>query len=759
MSDIPIISITQDDNLNDIDEDEDDEMNEKCNSMNISDCHTDTEDLEGDEKDDNLINFSKNRKRSCQPRASLTDYEDYNVSGTDDEENGEKMIENEMDIPITLDEFLDQGLIEESSKVTGQKKKQSTTHTTNPSQSLSVHFDDAGGITDCEENVISDEDEVDEEEDTRYQNNEAIILEESNSIDIQDAIRRKTENTVMAPTKPAKVESSSSGSEDENIQRIHHFHRKGYKREDAKSDVENIVFSDDEILKTRKVCRKYKRAEYVDDAEEMMLQGSDTDAITPSEAKKFPEINITFVQNDIDKYTNNTSIKAAKLLSLSVPDNQDEALTDCENLESSTDDEDDNNNIKTNKFLIPRAIIKSENDLTDVEDFDSENDMEDDEKEFKIGDFPLPSPVREMKVFREDESGKPITQVWPLGDNIHLGLDNTTYTDMGLTDVEDFSGDENDLVDETQKFLIDKMPEMEMGSVYSCDSATNKKRFKNHSDDENFDPLTDTEDIFVSNVNNTEQKRARRTRTRHSHGNSSSHHGGESSKYLFAANAKPHHHGNCNMKLNVDSNAGGALTDVEDLDVEDDDIILSDKSLKQRRATIGVTHISHQNQQIDDDNKTDCELLSGDESSYLSRYSPDINISGNVLNQQDCATITSSSELLGSNLSHEKSYFNIPIIRKIPPTPDLYNNNNQTNTDIEMMSDNDENLIIEASISRAQTATPSEVHEAMYECGQSEVHDTNSGLFNCSLNETKPMRQFGDVYTDVEYLEEDNAAQ
>lgn len=710
MTDLPIISITQDENV-----ECDDVEDGSSPRPNINDCHTDVEDLDSEHDRNALISVLK-KKAKC--NGAVTDVEDFNDSDDNDDEP-----ERDYGPEVSLNEFLDQGSVDESASLTGDQKKklvrmQSLAKNPSPTAfNLSV-APETGGVTDLEDLEASGDD-VDDNDRVYSDDDKAIVLEDSNAVDIHDSVGacKKSEKRLPKVVEPAICTSSESESEDEKPKarsRGHkHFTKRGPRIEDAKSDVENIFMSDDDKKKCR---RKQPLVLETPDIEVMAFEGSDND---DAAEQQFPEINISFVGEEKAKRKVRYRRTPAPSPMLALPDNNDEGHTDVENLNSS--DDDDDQSLKARPMsLIPIAVIKSDA-LTDVEDFDSESgdDCEWDDKP----DIPLPSPVREFTVLVENKSGEPMKQTTPLPDNLLLGFHDLD-ADKGLTDVEDFSDesmDNND--DHLPEYEIACMPEFEGGVVESSDHST-AKRNSLIPGATTPEPITDAEDMFVKRHDKSGEVRRRRSKPKHSQ---------HKTKSNFL-----------DTKFYVDV-AGGAHTDVEDLDVEDDDVLLKDKSIKHRRATVECGP-----RKLSTDGKTDVEYMSGDDVIDLLSFTPDVQFTFGDF-QLDYCTMTRSQESTGAT-KIAMLELSLPEIRTISPTTE---NCNQASTDVEDVqctSDNDE-----VTYSRAQTATPMELSRQFDESCASEIHEIHSGAFDRVREhaEIKDNLCLGESHTDIETFDED----
>lgn len=682
MSDLPIISITQDDNFDDeIDE------NDTNYSRNISDCLTDIEDMEsGNERYDMMAVI-----KQAEEAGGVTDLEDCDASEEDDISDGEEF-------PISITEFLDQGCINESSNVNANDEDRLAfdMHCKNKCPSPSAFNlavgEQQGGVTDCEDLEGSGEEA--ENEDQVSSADEAIVLEGQNSIDIQDNMgKKRPEKFNQKNFEHHKSTSSSSESEDEPKPKPHkRYNKKSMKRLDECG---------------RKGKRNSLLSPNGDDAEEMILEASDVEN-NMERSPTYPEINLPEITFS-GKVSKKGKKKPAKTMMLGLPQNEDEGVTDVENLNSSDSEEEDAacSSRKNSAQLIPNAIMKS-HALTDVEDFgeeSSDDGMNDDRY-----DVPLPAPVREVVILTESNEGAPIMKSSPLPDQCLLGFNNLDM-DKGLTDVEDFSGDDEEGYEKASNYVIEDAIVLDGGVIESSDHTSDNKG--RHFDRQMHEPKTDTENIFVDKGD----CRRRKNRSKHYT------HSKQKANNLF-----------------VQPTAVAATTDVEDLDVEDDDVVLKDKGVKtnkKRHACLQLTPKEASG------GKTDVEYLSGED---MDSTPPDYN-SPTVM---DASSTIACSDYLGSKAKTTA----MPVILKFSAEA------NQCNTDTEdmqVLSDADDGGLGVDSYSRAQTATPMELSRDLDDSGASQVHEVHVGVFDHQNEENfiKGNRVISDELTDVEYLDDD----
>jgi hypothetical protein len=286
MTAVPVISIDEiEDTFNGDDIDID---------IDINNCHTDIEDLDSDiDKSSKRVTLISALKPSSKCNGAVTDVEDCEDSDDnvpDDEPNYEP--------EISLDEFLDHGLVDEHSNLQGNVRKQklqkmqSLQKAASPTAfNLCVNTADfnGGATTDVEDMDGSGDDDDDEQ---IYSGDEKpIVLEDGNSIDVHDSMSRKKPESKFTP-KIIEPRSSSSESEEEKAAVKNKPHKYSVKRgprcEEAKSDIENIYLSDDD-----KRSPKPTFLLETPDIEVMAFEGSDIE--DQDSERQFPEIDITFV--------------------------------------------------------------------------------------------------------------------------------------------------------------------------------------------------------------------------------------------------------------------------------------------------------------------------------------------------------------------------------------------------------------------------------------------------------------------------------
>lgn len=735
MSDIPVISITQECSDDDIDE---------MSKLNINEALTDTEDLFMDQ---DTVRYRKSPAKSSPTgnslidaivpttNGSVTDVED--CSDSEDENDAESKSAREAD--IALDCFLDQGYVDETTKSNNKGDKPKTLtrcfSKTTESDSLQVFADTSNALTDCEDCALSDDDDSLGKVSIPDCPDDILMQDiETDAVDIQNSMKRKQEKHTHH--KQEAVDESSSDSEKDCKVRHRRTHRRT-QEERPRSEYENLLLSDDDMAGA---CAKPppNRQSALFEAEELVLEGSD---VEDDRTQNFPEINITFVSEMPAGPPESSATKTKRPSSLGVQaPNPDEALTDVENLDSS-DSEDETQ--ATGKRLMPRAVVRQGRSgggggTTDVEDFNDsdEGDHGETDQKKEVGQEFLPSPVREIAILRQGESGEQRQNVMPL--NQGLLMVRTPDIEQALTDVEDMSDTEEvgEMYD-SSKYTIDALPDMENGDIYSSDN-TCVKTAKLEVTSPAQEPKTDTEELFFersasNSGSGSELRRRRKPKQFHGHSNTnaSSCQQFRGKKFLLES------------KVNT---AATATTDVEDMYLSDDAKDCGFVPSKQRRATIQVSGLIAATN--DCDAKTDVEFLSGDElvNDHRSVHSPQLCLDG-------YSSVVKSRERNGPGSDVMLEAYPIPLIRKVSPSPDTHNCDTDCE-DIQDVSDGDDP--VDGSYSRAQTATPFELTRALDESAGCEIHETSARSKGVLLDvKGTTGNDHQEIHTDVEFLDDD----
>lgn len=693
-NEIPIISITQE-------SDREDEMSdtESASIPNIKDACTDIEDLDSDDDITNKNLLKQKRRKSLPNKLSdaHTDVEDFDdpYSGNDSDE-----VESVGD-KISLTEFLDQGFVDESWSHDGNDKLKHSRR--NKRSSLLTAKLDDGGITDCE-NYETDEDDIDVVELGEKENIYDDILINADDFNTVNTLGA----TTVANRKNWRKSCGKNVGESDSDGEFPH------------SDIENIALSDVEnrITKKQKHCYKMRHSKSALEAEEITLVASDNEDIPLVSERKntCSHIDIRFQSVCCDTLRNRKTGTKKKISSntLNIAQTDQDALTDVEDLDSSDDEKD---NIRM-KQKIPAAYIvdpDTANSPTDSEDFDVDEEC----VPCCSQDIKLPSPVREIKVIKEDENGGPISKVMPLGATSggnFLAI-NEPYLDKGLTDTEDLSA--NDDIEEEEEEEDEEVYDYEMppissfdgGIISSVDGVAAPRRNKKTGIG-GIEPVTDIEEIGSSN------KQLRRKKTKSKPGN----------------------------LLGVDDRDGASgITDTEDLYVSDDQLARLNISDRQREHLHGT---------CDNGGKTDVEDVSDDGNLIIENVPNEID--SNIFRQDAFFSTIISSECASAN-DKKENYSKISTVIKTKeislPSSEL------SLTDVEdVQSENDDLLTVDQdTYSRANTATPMELRSAFNESANFSIHDRTTNAFDHSIeaNHIKGYKDLQDSHTDVEILDDD----
>lgn len=692
MADIPSISIT-----NEFSDNDDDKTDNQIDLV-----ATDCENLDSDSDSgrvttsgSNLVAFTKNRRKS--KKDDLTDYEDFDASGSEESE----VPEVESQYEITMEEFLDQAFTEETTKYNGNKESSHNGPRDNErchSPMLKNHLAvdaDPGGVTDCEDiDASGDEDDAPGE----YTELELpVYMDDNNTVESHDNVRSVLGHHHVTTT-DSSVSSASSGDEHTP------YKTKGKQSLMPHSDTENVLFSDYEsVLKT---CPKKPIISDLDEDEVLNVELSDADDELASEVDTSRCIGVHF-KNHIKELHKPGTPQFSKLLD--VLQDPNEGITDVENLNSSEDDEDE---CKPGCLTIPPAIVRTDNAyLTDLEDVDGV-ESEDEGVDLDSG-ITLPKPIRQLILVQETNTGDPVSRVMPLSDSLSPAAD-VGYLDKGLTDTEDLSDANEDMYDISQ-YLIESLPDMEAGRVTSSDKYTVAQLNLPGCSAE---PVTDTE--YMGEIKDTRKKR-------HKHRQSNR------QKHRLAAN--------------VDDEEGH--TDVEEL-LLTDQVHRRYSACNSQRAAAPMLTINNN----DDGGHTDVEIMSGDEDTEVTPRSRRMqrNSSPNILNKSDWFnSAVATRESMRENGRKTKSNYlemNLTRLRKLSPTPDA------GHTDTEELTrsgdDDDEEEQIRGE-------TPAAVHEEL-DGNSSTTYDRNVSVFDEQSERLniKGHRDLQEALTDTELLEEES---
>lgn len=706
MADIPVISITQVEGQSDS---ADDDFNDQIHSNNIHDALTDVEDLDSDEGQTRRSSYSLMNAKRKQSDGGLTDVEDYNVSDDDDDETARSDIEEKYKNTFLLQEFLDQGFVNESMHMSGFAGGQSGTRRSFRTKVPQCNID--GAITEYENIETSDDDaEIPPRPVTPGKYNDILVLSAGmNSVSISDHVSRRESIFSLATSESDEEPGPRPKSALKKPKRVKAFNV---------SDVENIMFTEDEA----DYCGAIRHSKSAFDAEEMYIESSDAEEYRSEKRVSFPEIDITFErlkpaecvlrnrkQRTVRQATGNSS------LMLLIDPRDDDGHTDVENLNSS-DDDDETGACRT---IIPSAYVRSDqNPMTDVEDFDDgDDDGIQSDTDDGCRDIRMPSPMREITVVKEAATGARVAKVMPMLDAHFLGIEDT-YLDKGLTDTEDLSGNEEDF-HETIKYTIETLPDLDGGVVHNSESVRPFVRDRIKSAVACGEPITDTEDLNMGSTNTG----IRRKKIK--------------SKNVTAQKPRKF----LDVKY-VTNNA--PVTDHEDL-------YMSDEAVAHHISEPVRISVSPAN----DGSKTDTELMSGDDG-FDSNDDIITDIDPAALQQESYFSVVTSRDACST--TNKRSHFR-NINRKFSPTPDMYLATHTDSEELQCVSDTDDLLTADID-SRADCVTPQALQTAVSDYGSqsSVIHDTNTSVFDMSeeANFIKGHHTLTDVPTDIEFLDEDD---
>lgn len=701
MADIPTISITREDTIEKDDDNEDD-------GRNISQTHTDIEDLDSE---DNLhrakspVRQLKLRRKKCKRIANAaTDVESYNDS---DSEDDQKNVVNQYEPEISLNEFLDQGYVDEASSICKTNRRGHNDGVEHRMKNLGITNNDLGGVTDCENVETSGDEGIMIVATPETYENFLIDNEDGKSICVQ--------NSVSKSKLFDSVDSDSDldqPSERRTIRKKNPRHVFAYDL----SDVENIMFTDDDDAGAIQNCL----TDF--DAEEIVLESTDNENENDSDTVIQPltRFDIMFadgnatcgLRNRKSKSSNINASTSKNALTVSANDD-DDGCTDIENLNSS-DDDDDDETVPRNRLHIPTAIVKSDQlPMTDVEDFGSGDEDSLSESDCR-SDIKMPSPSREMTFTKENATGSRMSKVMPMNGNLFLGIDES-YIDKGMTDTEEMSGQEGDYCD-TTKYTIDSLPAIDGGVTRNTEYYLPRQKKKVENE---LESITDTEEINVNRGGVRRRKPKLKNVSK------------KSRNFLVPKDIPD-----------------DPLTDTEDLLMDDDH--------RGGKRPVSPMFVQLMAPTSNDDGMTDVESLSGEEDD-LDTKTNDVDSEGALAQESFFSTVTSRDISNAEDLKFQT--IEMPIVRELTPMPDksLYLTCTDTE-EMQMISDSEEQYL-EVASSRIDSVTP-ELQMILGDSGDSTTYHTNVNRFDMRNegHHIKGHKEYQDAVTDVEYFDDDGNA-
>lgn len=379
--------------------------------------------------------------------------------------------------------------------------------------------------------------------------------------------------------------------------------------------------------------------------------------------------------------------------------------TDTEDLEGDSDTD-------VPRGLLPIPLSEHDSGLTDIENFEGDDEIarpKSPEPSDDENSQALPEPSREMILMKEDPLGRPVSVVLPLGNVEPRGLTTPhVETAGGVSDVEDIVMDDDDDDDPSTMPVRElcptpDIPDVDGGIIHSSEiMKVQKSKLKVLSDGLQ-EPLTDTEDIFLSASN-------KRKRTK--------------SKLKLGVEQKPHY-------------TRQDLTDTEE-------IMFSDVESK-KNSTLNILR-------TDPDPGTDfddVDFSGEDDTQGVHRSSA---VTPDCLRELGEDSYTALTEGSGPFTEEARQSFlnlaSIPTIKTISPSPDIHF---AMNTDTEdMMTSADED-----GFSRAETVTPYDAG-LEFEDHSSFVYMKHTRKFDLDTPEeamhVKGASDINEAHTDIEDL-------
>lgn len=375
--------------------------------------------------------------------------------------------------------------------------------------------------------------------------------------------------------------------------------------------------------------------------------------------------------------------------------------TDTEDLEEYTD-------IDQSMSFLNIHIPKHDGGLTDTEDVEDEEDFfrpkspePSDDENSQV----LPEPTREMILMKEDPSGRPVSVVLPLGNVLPEGLKPAQAEfDGGVSEVEDMMTDDDDLLNTSaqEPCPTPDLSDFEGGTIHSCEAIKVQKKKLKVFGEGLPEPLTDTEDIFLSACG-----KRRRSKVK--------------------------------SKLGLEVKSTDLKQDLTDTE----DIIFSDAE-NQHKSSLTISHETEPVTDLDDVD------LSGEEEAQ--DFQRSTAVTPDYIRELGGDSYTQLKEGSGPFSDEARQNFltlsNIPVIMTISPTPDILFNMNTDTEDMFTSADED-------GFSRAETMTPYDTGVEL-EDQSSFVYMKHTRKFDLEAPEeamhVKGAQEIHDTYTDVEDL-------
>lgn len=361
---------------------------------------------------------------------------------------------------------------------------------------------------------------------------------------------------------------------------------------------------------------------------------------------------------------------------------KEEIVTDCEDIDSSSDDE---------SAVIPTAMLRE--NTTEEEDY--VDDMFD--YIYQVPEIELPPPSRNLVVLKENNP-LPTVHIVPLPDNVP---EKIQLQELIPTDEESIS-DAEDALETLTTVTTPEVPPLDFGFVDIIESFGQKLKV-GHADN---DSVTDTEELILDN----KEKRRRAPKF----------------KYL--------HEKSLGLKKELVISAETALlTDTEDIYLSEGNA-RETNYLAPRQVNDGATDIENLVDSSDDDKD-----VGGRPLSCTPQHMREMG--GETVVAKEGAGPFSKEERISVNLRKKE-------IKQFAVSP--------TNTDTEeMVTSADEDVV---NYSRAETATPNQVHQEFDGMSSSKVHAEILNKFDGDAS-SEVMYLKGGGYTerntDVEYISDE----
>uniref|UniRef100_A0A1B6JHT6 Uncharacterized protein n=1 Tax=Homalodisca liturata TaxID=320908 RepID=A0A1B6JHT6_9HEMI len=267
--------------------------------------------------------------------------------------------------------------------------------------------------------------------------------------------------------------------------------------------------------------------------------------------------------------------------SLLVPPTVNIYSTDTEDLDGESD-------VDMSKSLLYVNSPDHDGGITDTETFEGEEEIyrpkspePSDDEDSQL----LPEPTREMILMKEDPSGRPVSVVLPLGNAEPGGLTAPQVElEGGISEIEDMVTDDDDVSFHTRDpCLTPEISDIEGEIIHTSEVMKVQKKKLKVLGDGLPEPLTDTEDLFLSVSGKRKRSKAKLKIALESRPNDIRQDVTDTEDLVFSDADNPQQ-----GMLSIPHDENDPVTDVDDVDVSGEEEIMQDF---QRSSAVTPDHL------------------------------------------------------------------------------------------------------------------------------------------------------------------------